>query len=239
MTQRSGRIAGNARKEMEQETGQPVVTAKDAQDLQQLVTGAVESAAELAEGTDDVEEKGGEAVNRREWKELFESRILQRGSAYYKEGVVETLRREGGVVKAVVLGSKQYRVEIDLEDGQIEGWSCDCPYASDGTPCKHLAAVFYALNDDDGRKEIVSHTEQRPIQELIQGLNLEQAHALLLRLAEWDEEAAGQIRLAAEPPSQQQVQHWKKRIDRLLDRAARTVWVYRVRPGLGHHVPAG
>lgn len=220
MTQRSGRIAGNARKEMEQETGQPVVTAKDAQDLQQLVTGAVESAAELAEGTDDVEEKGDEAVNRREWKELFESRILQRGSAYYKEGVVETLRREGGVVKAVVLGSKQYRVEINLEDGQIEGWSCDCPYASDGTPCKHLAAVFYALNDDDGRKEIVSHTEQRPIQELIQGLNLEQAHALLLRLAEWDEEAAGQIRLAAEPPSQQQVQHWKKRIDRLLDRAA-------------------
>ena len=79
MTQRSGRIAGNARKEMEQETGQPVVTAKDAQDLQQLVTGAVESAAELAEGTDDVEEKGDEAVNRREWKELFESRILQRG----------------------------------------------------------------------------------------------------------------------------------------------------------------
>ena len=59
MTQRSGRIAGNARKEMEQETGQPVVTAKDAQDLQQLVTGAVESAAELAEGTDDVEEKKG------------------------------------------------------------------------------------------------------------------------------------------------------------------------------------
>ena len=154
MTQRSGRIAGNARKEMEQETGQPVVTAKDAQDLQQLVTGAVESAAELAEGTDDVEEKGDEAVNRREWKELFESRILQRGSAYYKEGVVETLRREGGVVKAVVLGSKQYRVEIDLEDGQIEGWSCDCPYASDGTPCKHLAAVFYALNDDDGRRRL-------------------------------------------------------------------------------------
>lgn len=84
---------------MEQETGQPVVTAKDAQDLQQLVTGAVESAAELAEGTDDVEEKGDEAVNRREWKELFESRILQRGSAYYKEGAVETLWREAVLSK--------------------------------------------------------------------------------------------------------------------------------------------
>lgn len=37
------------RKELEQETGAPVVTAENAQTLQQLVTGAVESAAELAE----------------------------------------------------------------------------------------------------------------------------------------------------------------------------------------------
>lgn len=31
------------------------------------------------------------------------------------------LRREGSVVKAVVLDSERYRVEIDLEDGQIAG----------------------------------------------------------------------------------------------------------------------
>ncbi len=49
VARRGGRIAGNARKELEQETGAPVVTAENAQTLQQLVTGAVESAAELAE----------------------------------------------------------------------------------------------------------------------------------------------------------------------------------------------
>lgn len=52
VARRGGRIAGNARKELEQETGRPVVTAENAQTLQQLVTGVVEDAAELAEGTE-------------------------------------------------------------------------------------------------------------------------------------------------------------------------------------------
>ena len=158
-------------------------------------------------------------MEREDWKELFAPHILQRGRAYYKEGAVETLRWEGGVVKAVVLGSERYRVEIDLEDGQIIGWFCDCPYALDGTPCKHLAAVFYELEDDIG-EEPDPGEGQTPIREVIQKLDLEQARALLLRLAERDEETADQIRLAAEPPSRQQLRHWEKRIDRLLSRAA-------------------
>ncbi len=44
---RGGRIAGNARKELEQETGRPVITSENAQTLQQLVTGVVEDAAEM------------------------------------------------------------------------------------------------------------------------------------------------------------------------------------------------
>ena len=47
VARRGGRIAGNARRELEQETGRPVVTAENAQTLQQLVTGVVEGAAEL------------------------------------------------------------------------------------------------------------------------------------------------------------------------------------------------
>ena len=57
VAQRGGRIAGNARKELEQETGRPVVTAENAQTLQQLVTGVVEGAAELAEGTEELQHK--------------------------------------------------------------------------------------------------------------------------------------------------------------------------------------
>lgn len=159
-------------------------------------------------------------MEREDWKELFAPHILQRGLAYYREGAVETLRREGDVVKAIVLGSQRYRVEIGLKGGNITDWSCDCPYASDGTPCKHLAAVFYGLEDDSREDAPTSGERQTPIREAIQKLDLEQAQALLLRLAERDEEAADQIRLAAEPPSKQQIRNWEKRIDRLLSRAA-------------------
>ena len=59
VARRGGRIAGNARKELEQETGTPVVTAENAQTLQQLVTGAVEDAAALVEGTEDTAKDEG------------------------------------------------------------------------------------------------------------------------------------------------------------------------------------
>ena len=49
VARRGGRIAGNARKELEQETGRPVVTAENAQTLQQLVTGVVEDVGDLVD----------------------------------------------------------------------------------------------------------------------------------------------------------------------------------------------
>lgn len=159
-------------------------------------------------------------MDRKDWKELFAPRILQRGLAYYREGAVEMLQRKGDVVNAVVLGRERYRVEIGLKGDEITDWSCDCPYASEGTPCKHMAAVFYGLDDAD-RKEAPGPREgQRSIRALIEGMDPEQAQALLLRLAERDTAVAEQIRSATEPPSKQQVQRWKRQIARLLRRAA-------------------
>ena len=61
VARRGGRIAGNARRELEQETGRPVVTAENAQTLQQLVTGVVEDAAELI-GESERPPQGGSDV---------------------------------------------------------------------------------------------------------------------------------------------------------------------------------
>ena len=121
------------------------------------------------------------------WKELFAPRILQRGRTYYEEGAVNTIRRAGDVIRATVLGSEPYRVEIALKGERIAGWACDCAYGEDGTPCKHLAAVFYEL--DQMRDDACALVEQRPLRELIEDLDLETARALLLQLAERDEEA--------------------------------------------------
>ena len=53
VAKRGGRIAGNARKELEEETGAPVITEKNAVQLNTLVTGMIEAAA----GSEKDEEK--------------------------------------------------------------------------------------------------------------------------------------------------------------------------------------
>lgn len=159
-------------------------------------------------------------MKRAQWKALFQPRILQRGWNYYEEDAVKGLSREGDRVQALVRGSEPepYDVEIDLSGGEVQSWSCDCPYAEDGTPCKHLAAVFYALEDQRWQ---TSEPETRPaIEKLVSELTLSQAQALLLRLAERDGKVADQIRLAVEPISPQQLFQWERKVDEMLAQAA-------------------
>lgn len=73
--------------------------------------------------------------------------ILTRGEDYYRSGQVENVERNGGHVTAEVSGSEEapYLVELDFsEGGEVEDWSCDCPYDW-GPVCKHAVAVLFAL----------------------------------------------------------------------------------------------
>ena len=130
-----------------------------------------------------------------QWRALFPPRILQRGLDYYADGRVQLLSREDNRVSAVVSGTEQYHVELDLERGLIAQWSCDCPYGADGTPCKHLAALLRQLEEAD-RKD-----GPLPLEELVAGLSGHQARALLLRLAAEHRDATALIRSVAENPS--------------------------------------
>ena len=47
-----GKVAGDARKAIEQQTGVPVITSKNAAQLHQVVTNLMESAEAFADGTD-------------------------------------------------------------------------------------------------------------------------------------------------------------------------------------------
>lgn len=75
-------------------------------------------------------------MKQKHWKAMFQTHILQRGRDYYEGDAVESLSQEGDRVQARV--PEPYDVEIDLSGGEIQSWSCDCPYAEDGIPCKHL-----------------------------------------------------------------------------------------------------
>ena len=82
-----------------------------------------------------------------DWKKLFNPIIIERGYDYYRNGNAEILSSMADEVNAVVSGSDDYEVNIYFSDGEIEDMYCNCPYASDGNNCKHMAAVLYMFEN--------------------------------------------------------------------------------------------
>lgn len=82
------------------------------------------------------------------WKRYFDNRILKRGYEYYKFGNILSLEyNDDNTVDAKVDGTRVYHVHIDLEDKL--GMECTCPHYEEGNFCKHLAAVWYAVDNDE------------------------------------------------------------------------------------------
>ena len=212
-----------------------VVTAQNVR-TPHLVTVAVENAAALAEGGGRYRgRQGGRPMDRKDWKELFAPRILQRGLAYYREGAVEMLQRKGDVVNAVVLGRERYRVEIGLKGDEITDWSCDCPYASEGTPCKHMAAVFYGLDNAD-REEAPAPGRGRDLSGRGSRVWIRSRHRPCCfgwrnGTPQWPSRSDR----PRSPPPNSRSSAGKDRSPGCCA-GRRGAWVYRVRPGLGYDV---
>ncbi|HBN96186.1 MAG TPA: hypothetical protein DDZ66_07785 [Firmicutes bacterium] len=90
------------------------------------------------------------------FEHLFRDHILQRGYSYFQDGAVHNLKRDRNQIWATVQGSEDYTVYIELKDDGIEILECSCPYFQDSHNCKHLAAVLYALDEEDGELEVRS-----------------------------------------------------------------------------------
>lgn len=75
------------------------------------------------------------------------SKILMRGEDYYDSDAVLELEEESpGEWVATVCGTEDYEVTITLEGNNLVAWECDCPY--DGSICKHVVAVLFAIRDN-------------------------------------------------------------------------------------------
>lgn len=81
------------------------------------------------------------------WKRLFELHILERGYDYYCENAVENIDFAKDSIRADVIGTENYEVEISLNNGEVTDMHCSCPYAEDGRNCKHMAAVLYEWSE--------------------------------------------------------------------------------------------
>ncbi len=117
-----------------------------------------------------------------DWKKLFNPIILERGYDYYRNEKTELLSLSADEVNAVVSGSDDYEVSIYLSDGEIDDMYCDCPYASDGNNCKHMAAVLYLFEDLQNHSKL----HYNDIESLIDDTSPEQIKKFLINAMRYD-----------------------------------------------------
>lgn len=114
-----------------------------------------------------------EVLNRSALLALSGERYFERGEGYYRDGRVRDLVEHEGVLLARVLGTREYRVRLWGEGGEL-CYSCDCPLGVDGEFCKHCVAVglefLYggrAENSGDVMGRLRSYLESREKEELV------------------------------------------------------------------------
>ena len=126
------------------------------------------------------------------WHIGFEGPILGRGKTCFKDGAVVGLHRGAQAWEALVVGTKLYRVSVGIDRGNVTSLHCNCPYAKEGKRCKHMAALFYTLEnqakdvleDDDtalsGRVDTFSSDGTEFLLQLAIDVNSTRCTALLL-----------------------------------------------------------
>lgn len=80
------------------------------------------------------------------WKLLFKPLIIERGKQYFEDGLVDIIYRDDNRIVASVSGVTTYMVSIEIDNKHLNHIACDCPYASKGNKCKHMAAVFFEIS---------------------------------------------------------------------------------------------
>ena len=136
------------------------------------------------------------------WKKLFAIHILERGYDYYCDDAVENMEISDDIIRADVIGTEDYEVEISLSNGEVTDMYCSCPYALDGRNCKHMAAVLYEWSenylDEDEETErtdllkptftINSYEKKRTaVEELVLGAKEEDVRSFLMSVLTEDE----------------------------------------------------
>jgi superfamily II DNA or RNA helicase len=71
----------------------------------------------------------------------FRQKSVIMGRQLFVAGAVRIVHGDARQLKARVLGSRWYEVELKLDEGSLQV-SCTCPYYQDQGPCKHLWAVL-------------------------------------------------------------------------------------------------
>ena len=164
------------------------------------------------------------------WKDLFREHILARGEMYYYDGAVQDLEKTEHGYHAVVEGTEDYEVDIEMEDGRICEMYCTCPYAADGNNCKHMAAVLYEIEEQEGSDSLTegssgSEQAEEELEEIIEKIPETELRSFVRQLAGRDDEIRNTLM------TRYAVKIDEKQMCRLKEGVDQIVWEYGDRSG--------
>ena len=151
-------------------------------------------------------------------------RSFDRGEAYFAEEAVQSLRRDGDAIKAVVQGTRRYRVRLWVVDGEL-AYDCTCPVGQDGYFCKHCVAVglaWHAAAQSDGDGAIEGADTALgadDVRAYLHGLDREELVSLLMDQADTDERLHRRLTLRAAQATSgtADLSVWKGALDEALE----------------------
>ncbi|CAI50012.1 SWIM zinc finger domain protein [Natronomonas pharaonis DSM 2160] len=148
---------------------------------------------------------------------------FERGVKYYEQDRIQKLEVEGGDITAIVRGSRDYDISIDIEDDTIRT-VCSCPYDYAGD-CKHIVAVLLAVEDRSPEStaetaDSSDNSETVDVEALIDRTPDDELRTFLLDIIADDRDIRDRfVAFAGEEPGKT-VYDYKQEIDRLFEDAA-------------------
>jgi len=131
-----------------------------------------------------------------DWEDLFQPQIIERGLGYYQQGAVTDFQQTATEISATVLGTQAYQATVQRDDDEGETADCTCPYAADGKPCKHEAAVLFYW---DKGGETATDESSTKLSELVAGATEQQVRDFLTQVLTADGRLAQQFKMQITP----------------------------------------
>lgn len=157
--------------------------------------------------------------------------VFQRGEDYHAEGLVTVLAVDPERVRAQVEGTETYRTELAGGGATIDG-HCSCPAFADSGFCKHMVATALAVNAGDGGHDPEGPQALERIRGHLAKKGVDALVAMILDLAEQDDELFERLDFAAMQDGLSGAQ-WEERLRQALDHATDAPHYidYRAAPG--------
>ena len=130
-----------------------------------------------------------------DFEDDFNATILSRGYEYYKDGLVKDVIFDNDIATAKVEGTTTYDVSVEIENGMFIDGDCTCPYASDGSYCKHMAALLYYLDNGKIYENSNYTTKEEIIRNSLKKLNKTDLDEFLVELLMEDKDIFDKFRL--------------------------------------------